>query len=100
MCYNCGKQGHLSRVCRSPQVSGAKGRGRGSTRGSAAVRQVNPPPVEGEETYTLFTLSREGFRAPLTIDVVADGVQLSMEVDTGAVASIIMQRVHLQKAVV
>ena len=89
VCYNCGKQGHLSRVCRSPKVSGAKGRGRGSTRGSAAVQQVNLPPVEGEETYTLFTLSREGFRAPLTIDVVADGVQLSMEVDTGAVASII-----------
>ncbi|KAL5516532.1 hypothetical protein EMCRGX_G001892 [Ephydatia muelleri] len=83
VCYNCGKQGHLSRVCRSPKVSGAIGRGRGSTRGSAAVQQVNLPPVEGEETYTLFTLSREGFRAPLTIDVVADGVQLSMEVDTG-----------------
>ncbi|KAL5477033.1 hypothetical protein EMCRGX_G023772 [Ephydatia muelleri] len=91
VCYNCGKQGHLSRVCRSPKVSGAKGRGRGSTRGSAAVQQVNLPPVEGEETYTLFTLSREGFRAPLTIDVVADGVQLSMEVDTGAVASIISE---------
>ncbi|KAL5467316.1 hypothetical protein EMCRGX_G031528 [Ephydatia muelleri] len=80
-----------ARVCRSPKVSGAKGRGRGSTRGSAAVQQVNLPPVEGEETYTLFTLSREGFRAPLTIDVVADGVQLSMEVDTGAVASIISE---------
>ena len=94
VCYNCGKQGHLSRVCRSPKVSGAKGRGRGSTRGSAAVQQVNLPPVEGEETYTLFTLSREGFRAPLTIDVVADGVQLSMEVDTGAVASIISECCH------
>ena len=91
VCYNCGKQGHLSRVCRSPKVSGAKGRGRGSTRGSAAVQQVNLPPVEGEETYTLFTLFKEGFRAPLTIDVVADGVQLSMEVDTGAVASIISE---------
>eukprot|EP00731_Ephydatia_muelleri_P000099 Em0001g99a len=77
--------------CWGLKVSGAKGRGRGSTRGSAAVQQVNLPPVEGEETYTLFTLSREGFRAPLTIDVVADGVQLSMEVDTGAVASIISE---------
>ena len=73
--------------CRAP----IKGRGRGSTRDSAAVQQVYLPPVEGEETYTLFILSREGFRAPLTIDVVADGVQLSMEVDTGAVASIISE---------
>ena len=23
VCYNCGKQDHLSRVCRSPKVSGA-----------------------------------------------------------------------------
>ena len=37
--------------------------------------------------YMLFTLSREDYRAPLTLDVVADGVL--MEVDTGAVASII-----------
>ena len=39
--------------------------------------------------YMLFTLSRDNYRAPLTLDVVADGVQLSMVVDTGAVASII-----------
>ena len=55
VCYNCGKQGHLSHVCCSPKVSGTKGRGRGSTRGQAALQQVNLPPVEEEETYTLFT---------------------------------------------
>ena len=88
VCYKCGKHGHLSGVCCSPEVTaGTKGtRGKGPP---AEVQQVKQPPTEEEEKYMLFTLCREGFRAPLNLDVVADGVQLSMEVDVWTIASII-----------
>ncbi|KAL5500663.1 hypothetical protein EMCRGX_G012257 [Ephydatia muelleri] len=42
-----------------------------------------------KDTYTLFTVAGDRSRAPLTQKVKLDGADLMMEVDTGAVASVI-----------
>eukprot|EP00731_Ephydatia_muelleri_P012745 Em0007g55a len=81
-CYNCGKLGHLSRVCRSKKPGRSVGRD---------TAQRRP-----KDTYTLFTVAGDRSRAPLTQKVKLDGADLMMEVDTGAVASVISEETYRQ----
>ena len=81
-CYNCGKLGHLSRVCRSKKPGRSVGKD---------TAQRRP-----KDTYTLFTIAGDRSRAPLTQKVKLDGADLMMEVDTGAVASVISEETYRQ----
>eukprot|EP00731_Ephydatia_muelleri_P013136 Em0007g446a len=81
-CYNCGKLGHLSRVCRSKKPGRSVGRD---------TAQRRP-----KDTYTLFTVAGDRSRAPLRQKVKLDGADLMMEVDTGAVASVISEETYRQ----
>ena len=63
-CYNCGKLGHLSRVCRSNKPGRSVGRD---------TAQRRP-----KDTYTLFTVAGDRSRAPLTQKVKLDGADLMM----------------------
>ncbi|KAL5503444.1 hypothetical protein EMCRGX_G010396 [Ephydatia muelleri] len=81
-CYNCGKLGHLSRVCRSKKPGRSVGRD---------TAQRRP-----KDTYTLFTVAGDRSRAPLTQKEKLDGADLMMEVDTGAVASVISEETYRQ----
>eukprot|EP00731_Ephydatia_muelleri_P003665 Em0001g3665a len=49
-----------------------------------------------KDTYTLFTVAGDRSRAPLTQKVKLDGADLMMEIDTGAVVSVISEETYRQ----
>ena len=93
-CYHCGKQGHLSRVCR-----GKKGDYKEPTQGRVRQRrpqrtQQQPERDSGQkDTYTLFPV-QDPSRKPVTLPVLLNDSPLEMEVDTGAAASVISEKTY------
>ncbi|KAL5468747.1 hypothetical protein EMCRGX_G029860 [Ephydatia muelleri] len=90
VCYNFGKQGHLARVCVNRRESGGARSGYKGTESHPDKEQ----PVEKTETYTLFNVTEHGHRAPLIQSLRVSGALLQMQVDTGAVASIISESTY------
>ena len=88
----CGKQGHLARVCRSHGGGGNKG-----TRSDGhSDEQSGKTPMDGEktETYALYNLSSSNSRMPLVQLLMVNGTPLQMQVDTGAVVSLISESTY------
>ena len=87
-CYSCGKPGHIAKVCRSSRVSRQRSR--------SPIRKPQPEEVtatEGsnkQEVYTLFHF-RDKLVEPLNITVIANGIRLPMQIDTGAAVSVISE---------
>jgi hypothetical protein len=85
LCHNCGRQGHLARVCRS--------KGKCQTPPSDIVNQKRTHQVEQEcsddsdadsaHEYALYTVRRVNGFPPLLVTIHPNGVELPMEVDTG-----------------
>ena len=89
ICYNCG---HLARVCKS---KGRSERKEGPAEGPAVHRetfqvQYEEQGQQSEPEYALFHFSDRSLE-PIVILPLLKGVELLMEVDTGATRSIISQ---------
>ena len=87
-CHNCGKTGHLASVCRSCKNS------RSTPRNANKKPEDKAKWVEMEltdqEDLQLFTLGERASNQ-ITVNVLASGKEMSMELDTGAAVSIISE---------
>ena len=108
-CRDCGKIGHIARVCKSKIRQTSRQPSRGtlkqpagackpqqkpvhsliSGQSPASTSDRPPPSNKVDNTYTLFTLP--GKVKPLVITVNLNGVDVSMELDTEASLSIISE---------
>ena len=86
-CFRCQKRGHLARVCRSkPRRDSASINNRRDIHVvSGESEEINEDPLP---EYNLYNI-RDSIRAPLRIHARVCGVDLEMEIDTGATRSII-----------
>jgi len=98
-CHYCGKKGHLAKVCRSrlkgnatkgPRNQAPRSRGKTPNQTAHHIADEGDSP---DATYTLFHIP--GSRAsPLVESLMVNNAKLSMEVDTGASASIISEETY------
>ena len=84
-CYNCGKLGHLRKVCRSKP----RGSDKRETK-HTGIRTVQPQ-EKPEEQSRLYAVRSAGSVPPLLVPVQIDGLQVVMEVDTGAAYSLVSE---------
>ena len=95
-CHSCGKQGHLSRVCRSKtkksqQSPPALMSETHQIQTEEAVTDQEDMREYGE--YDLFVIKNSDHR-PLSVTATINGVELPLEVDTGATLSIISEETY------
>ena len=94
-CNNCGKTGHIAKVCRS-NPTGAKSsaaRQKGKAARGHSPEKENSPPREGSKGHSLYNFSSSSnklFRVTLQVN----GVNLPMEIDTGAAVSILSEATY------
>ena len=90
-CHNCGKQGHIRRMCRQPKkTQSPKGR---QTPGHQ-IKTVQEGDVDsGEHSHVLYAVRIESGQ-PLEVDLTIEGKPLRMEVDTGAAVSLVSEKTH------
>ena len=91
VCRNCGKSGHIARVCRSK--SSFKKQPPQRPPAPAQANQVCEDEQEEVETYSLFTLTTNRTK-PVVVTPIVDGKDLPMEVDTGAAVSLISNKIY------
>jgi len=102
VCHKCNKQGHLARVCNSSKTTPAKPAtpqtGKHSTRRPKRLDYVDAESEDSgsalEEGDPIHAVGREkgGERSPpITVHVMLDGKDVSMEVDTGASVSLMSE---------
>ena len=101
-CRACGKIGHIAKVCKSRQSSRQPigGTPKSSKKPSVHALTSKPtltstpvssvPPKGLDSNYTLFTLT--GKAKPLVIAVNVNGSDIPMELDTGALLSVISEQ--------
>ena len=90
-CRRCQKKGHIARVCRSGRaLEESRGQAAPCTRNRGQVHTIEQTPVVNEEeaTFALFRLEGKTHH-PIVVTLEVNGVQLPMEVDTGAAVSVI-----------
>ena len=91
-CYSCGKTGHIAKVCRSSKAP--RHRSRSPIRNSQLPEKATAQEgTNRQEVYTLFHF-RDKVVDPLKITVNANGVQLPMQIDTGAAVSVISEMTY------
>ena len=90
-CHNCGKVGHIRKVCRQPKRPPTS-QGRQTQRHPVKIVQegIEDP---NELPYVLHTL-RAQTGQPLEVDLMLDGKPLCMEVDTGAAVSLVSEKTY------
>eukprot|EP00731_Ephydatia_muelleri_P037001 Em0374g4a len=93
-CYKCGKRGHLARVCRSHGGGGSKGTRSDELSDERSGKK--PLDTEKTETYALYNLSSSKSRMPLVQLLTVNGTPLQMQVDTGAVVSLISESTYMR----
>ena len=98
LCNFCGKKGHIQRVCRSrhremqhPPFS-RQGNQRRQTHHLEEDVPAEPPLLI---EYNLFAVSVDRV-APITAEVLVNGSNLRMEIDTGAAVSLISEATYFQ----
>eukprot|EP00731_Ephydatia_muelleri_P036424 Em0253g4a len=90
----CGKRGHLARVCRSHGGGGSKGTRSDELSDERSGKK--PLDTEKTETYALYNLSSSKSRMPLVQLLTVNGTPLQMQVDTGAVVSLISESTYMR----
>ena len=85
-CHNCGKQVHIARVCRSE----AKRAQSSSSIHQKETHQIQSEPSDVHESdeYTLYNIKDPNHR-PMEVIAEINGVEVTLEVDTGATLSLI-----------
>ena len=84
-CYSCGKTGYIAKVCRSNKAPRHRSR--------SLIRNSQQEEAEGSrkrDVYTLFHLM-DKIVDPLMITVIAEGIRLPKQIDTGAAVSVISE---------
>ena len=84
VCNNCGKKGHLARVCHS----NARQNKSPTPRTASTVQTHQVQTAESQVEYPLFTIANEGTRS-VVVTLCLDDREIDMEVDTGAAVSLI-----------
>ena len=87
-CHNCGKTGHLRKMCNSSRREKEKPK-----EGRTNLLEEEEPPLEEPETYGMYAL-RSRANHPIEVTVTLNGVETTMEVDTGASRSIISEATY------
>ena len=89
-CNRCHKNGHKAIKCRAnPKTNQRNGQKRGNTHHMEATGSEEEEEENGEE-YTMFRVVAEG-KEPYRVVIDLNGISTSMEVDTGAAATIISE---------
>ena len=89
-CYRCHKKGHKAIKYRAnPKTNQRNGQNRGNTHHMEATDSEEEED-ENEEDYTMFRVVAEG-KEPYRVVIDLNGISTSMEVDTGAAATIISE---------
>ena len=83
-CHDCGKKGHIGKVCRSKKAGSSLGASK------TALKVQDSIDVADTLEYTLFPVSDQQAKPVLTT-VLVDGKELCMEVDTGASVSLVSE---------
>ncbi|XP_055632601.1 uncharacterized protein K02A2.6-like [Toxorhynchites rutilus septentrionalis] len=82
-CFNCGKTGHISKVCRAPK--------RNFHDQSTSQVQSEEPAMQVDVVQSLDKIHSIATSVKRVINVIIDGRMLEMEVDTGAPCGIISE---------
>ena len=91
VCHNCGKRGHIARVCRSGRGSRhPRGRGRGRT------LWLNTPtqPQEDDQVWDVLTVAPQSIVSPYKVTLLINNKHLCMEIDTGAAVSLVSETTY------
>ena len=90
-CRRCQKKGRIARVCRSGRaLEESREQAAPRTRNRGQVHTIEQTPVVDEEEMTFAMFRLEGkTHHPIIVTLEVNGVQLPMEVDTGAAVSVI-----------
>ena len=98
-CFNCKKKGHIASVCKSKKT-GEKSSGKRNVSPKShfvtekiCTHTCNSRSEESDSPYTMFN-ARNSSVEPIIINVVINGVPISMELDTGASLLVISESTH------
>ena len=91
-CHNCGKVGHLMKVCRKPSWPPSQGRGRVNVM-QDETREQEPITDNTQFEYQLFTVTSSS-NSPLKVEMELGGKLHTMEIDTGASVSVIYKTTY------
>ena len=86
VCNACKKRGHIARVCRSRPVLRRPARRANNVAEADDEESAN----EVEDSYHMFTVRNKSCK-PIVREIAINGVQIPMEVDTGAAYSVITE---------
>ena len=101
VCHNCGRKGHLAKVCRDgwsqtkpmQHPSSPSPRGRDEPKGTHCVEEPQSEDESDEAMYALF--NTPGSRSnPIMVSLKLEQKEVQMEVDTGASALIISKATY------
>lgn len=88
----CGKFGHIARVChKRPQNAP---RGRGDTTNVVENQDAEPDTSSQNPEYTLFPINSQTANPPWQTVLTINGMQIEMEIDTGASLSLISKATY------
>ena len=92
VCHFCKKRGHIARVCKARSSSKGRPQQAQSTHAVEDGDTSQENSSGDEETYTLFNIQSK--RAPVKVEVTANGKRLSMELDTGAARTVMSETMY------
>ena len=88
--------GHIRKTCRKLKNTGGGGQGVSQPK-DKSVKVVQEPGVEQDSIqneYPLYCLSDAERSKPINVEVVVDGKPLTMELDTGAAVSLVLESMY------
>ena len=91
-CCQCGKKGHISRVCKSKTLPKGYPRPQQKVETTTASRPTHIVQEEGDD-YSMYNVTGTPVK-PLLVTVSINNASVEMEVDTGASVSIISEETY------
>ena len=88
VCRKWNKKGHLTRVCRSQKCTSRSGKTSGA---GAQAHQLTSTDPGSEEEQPLYRLEQHK-ASPIKVNVLGNGVPVTMELETGAAVSVMSQQ--------